>query len=329
MEATMDLNLVSTFVKVGEAASFTAAARALGLPTSSVSRKVSALEAALDVRLIQRSTRKLVLTEAGRAYFERARASLGGLAEATAAVADRGHEIAGPIRFTAASDGSGVLASLLSEFLEKYPKVSLEVIMTPRRVDLVAEGVDLALRAGRLGDSSLIVRRISTTDLGLYASAAYLRRAGTPRALAELARHRFVMFGPPDVRHTLRLTGPAGEESVAIDGPLVADEMPFAASMVSAGVGIGLLPTMFADHAAGRRLTWLRAPLVRVLPEHRAVGGDLQLVSPPTAYEPARVSLLRDFLAERYATLLRRCSGAGADAGVKAKPSRSRPARRR
>src|SRR5262252_5412165 len=125
MEATIDLNLVSTFVRVGEAASFTAAARALGLPTSSVSRKVSALESALDVRLIQRSTRKLVLTEAGRAYFERARASLGGLAEAGAAVTDLSGEIAGPIRFTAGGNSTGLLANLLAEFLTRYPKVQL------------------------------------------------------------------------------------------------------------------------------------------------------------------------------------------------------------
>jgi DNA-binding transcriptional LysR family regulator len=307
MQATIDLNLVSTFVRVGEAASFTAAARGLGLPTSSVSRKVSALEAALKVRLIQRSTRKLILTEAGRAYFERARASLGGLADATAAVAHLSHDVAGPIRFTSAPDSSGVLASFLAEFLARHPKVRVEVILTPRRVDLVAEGVDLALRAGRLGDSSLVVRRIGTTDLGLYAAPAYLRRAGTPRAFAVLARHRFVLFGPHDVRDTLRLVGPHGEETVKIDGPLLADEMTFATDAVAAGVGIGLVPAMLAERPRGRMLPGMRAPLVRVLPEYRAVGGGLQLVSPPTAYEPTRVSLLRDFLAQRYGELLSRC----------------------
>jgi DNA-binding transcriptional LysR family regulator len=304
----MDLNLVSTFVKVGEAASFTAAARELGLPTSSVSRKVSALEDALEVRLIQRSTRKLILTEAGRAYFERARASLGGLADATAAVADLSREVAGPIRFTAASDGTGMLAGVLAEFLARYPKVRLEVILTPRRVDLVAEGVDLALRAGRLADSTLVARRIGTSDLALYGSAAYLKRAGTPRTFAELAKHSFVMYGPPDVRHTLRLAGPNGEESVAIDGPLVADELPFVAMAVAAGVGLAVLPTIFADRVGGPLISGIRASLVRVLPEYRKPGGDINLVSPPTAYEPTRVALLRDFLAERMGALLHRCN---------------------
>src|SRR5215831_9920832 len=112
----LDLNLVSAFVRVVEDGSFTTAAHKLGLPKSSVSRRVTALERALRVQLLQRSTRKLVLTEAGRLYFERARSSLGGLAEAGAAVTELGGEIAGPIRFTAGAN-SALLANMLSEFL--------------------------------------------------------------------------------------------------------------------------------------------------------------------------------------------------------------------
>src|SRR3954466_8858670 len=110
----VDLNQVSAFVRVMESGSFTAAARTLGLPKSSVSRRVSALEESLRVRLLQRGTRKLVLTEAGRLYFERLRAALGGLAEANAAVSDMSQEIAGPIRFTTAGDNTGMIASLVS-----------------------------------------------------------------------------------------------------------------------------------------------------------------------------------------------------------------------
>src|ERR1700691_3550123 len=137
---TPDLNQVSAFVRVMESGSFTAAARALGLPKSSVSRRVSALETALRVRLLQRSSRKLAPTEAGRLYFERARAALGGLADANAAVTDLSQEIAGPIRFTAGGDNTGLLASLLSEFLARHPKIQIDVALTPRRVDLVGEG---------------------------------------------------------------------------------------------------------------------------------------------------------------------------------------------
>src|SRR3954463_16034611 len=135
-----DLNQVSVFVRVMEAGSFPAAARGLGLPKSSVSRRVSALETALRVRLLQRSTRQLVLTEAGRLYFERARAALRGRAAASRAVTDLSHEIAGPIRFTAGGDNTGLIANLLAEFLARYPKVQIDVVLTPRRVRLVAEG---------------------------------------------------------------------------------------------------------------------------------------------------------------------------------------------
>src|SRR6476469_3847143 len=129
----VDLNQVSAFVRVMKTGSFTAAARALGLPKSSVSRRVSALEDALRVRLLQRGTRKLVLTEAGRLYFEQARPALGQLADANAAVIDMSQEVAGPIRFTAGGDNTGLIATLIAEFLGRYPKVQIEAVLTARR----------------------------------------------------------------------------------------------------------------------------------------------------------------------------------------------------
>jgi DNA-binding transcriptional LysR family regulator len=305
---TIDLNLVATFVRVIEAGSFTAAAQALGLPKSSVSRRVSALEKLLGVRLVQRSTRRLALTEAGRAYFERARAALGGLTDAQAAVADMSQEVAGPIRLSAAPDNTGMLAGLLAEFLARHPRVQLELCLTSRRVDLVAEGFDLALRAGRLADSSLVARRLGSTDLGLFASPAYLRRAGKPRRVADLAGHRFVLYGAPHERSHLRLAGPAREETVTVSGPLVVDDLSFLADAVAAGVGIGLMPEIYFGWLwkGGRRSP--RREFVRVLPEHGVTGADLHLVSPPTAYEPTRVTLLRDFLTERLRPLMKACA---------------------
>jgi DNA-binding transcriptional LysR family regulator len=308
----VDLNQVSAFVRVMEAGSFTAAARTLGLPKSSVSRRVTALEQALRVRLLQRGTRKLVLTEAGRQYFERARAALGGLAEANATVMDMSQEIAGPIRFTTGGDHTGLIANLLGEFVRRHPKVQLDVVLTPRRVDLVSEGFDLALRAGALLDSSLVVRRLGRSNLGLFASAAYLRAAGTPRRVSDLARHRFVLFGELPEREQLRLTGPKGEEVVKVQGPMIVHDMAFATDAIAAGVGLGLVPGAYFGFA---RTGGLRsAPrLVRVLPAHYLIGRDLSLVSPPTAYEPTRVALLRDFLAERLRPLLQACTAVEAE----------------
>jgi DNA-binding transcriptional LysR family regulator len=307
---TLDLNQVSAFVRVMETGTFTAAARSLGLPTSSVSRRVSALEKSLRVRLLQRGTRKLVLTEAGRLYFERARAALAGLSEASAAVTDMSQEIAGPIRFTTGGDNTGLIASLISEFLGRYPKVQVDVVLTPRRVDLVTEGFDLALRAGPLVDSSLVVRRLGRSDRGLFASRAYLRKAGTPQRVSDLTRHRFVLFGEPHDRELLRLTGPQGDETVKVQGPLVVHEMSFAADAIAAGVGIGLVPEAYLGWATTGGSRSARRDLVRVLPDHRATGSDLSLVSPPTTYEPARVALLRDFLAERLGPLMQACTAA-------------------
>jgi DNA-binding transcriptional LysR family regulator len=306
----VDLNQVSAFVRVIETGSFTAAARVLGLPKSSVSRRVSALETSLRVRLLQRGPRKLVLTEAGGHYFERARAALGGLADANTAATEMSREIAGPIRFTAGGDNTGLIANLIAEFLERYPKVRLDVALTARRVDLVTEGFDLALRAGPLIDSSLIVRRLGRSDHGLFASRAYLRKAGNPQRVGDLARHRFVLFGDAPQREQLRLTGPNGDEVVKIHGPLVVHEMTFAADAVAAGVGIGLVPEAYFGWAISGGRRSVGKDLVRVLPDHRATGSDLSLVSPPTAYEPTRVALFRDFLAERLRPLMQACEAA-------------------
>jgi DNA-binding transcriptional LysR family regulator len=324
----LDLNLVNAFVRVVEEESFTGAARQLGLPKSSVSRRVTALERALRVRLLQRSTRKLVLTEAGRLYFERARAALGGLADAGAAVTDLSGEVAGPIRFTTAGDNTGWLATLLAEFLTKYPKIQLDVVLTPRRVDLVAEGFDLALRAGPLVDSALIARRLGRTEMGLFASRGYLRRAGRPQRIADLAKHRLVLFGEPHERENLRLTGPDGEETVKVSGPLIVHEMSFAADAISTGLGIGLLPDMYLGWIVKGGLRRGGRDLVRVLPDYGIVGAELSLVSPPMAYEPTRVGLLRDFLTERLRPMIQACTLA-LDADKKARQEAEAKARAR
>jgi len=290
----MDLNHVVVFARVVEHASFTGAAKQLGLPKSSVSRTVTRLEDELGVRLLHRTTRKLHLTEAGLAYYERARVALTGLEEAASAATNLGAEPRGTVRMSAPSDmGSLHFGEMVARFLRKYPLVHVEISLTSRYVDLVAEGFDLALRAGRLADSSLVARKIGVDSLGLFASPGYLRRRGRPKTLAELANHDCILFRGSHGKSEWQLTGPRGVERVTVRGPLNADEMGFVQQAVAAGVGIALLPTL------GVRLTAARgtAPMpVRLLPEYSVTGNGLNVVSPSTRLPSASVSAFRDFL---------------------------------
>jgi DNA-binding transcriptional LysR family regulator len=292
----MDLNHVAVFVRVVELESFTAAADQLGLPKSSVSRTVSRLEEDLGVRLLQRTTRKLHLTDAGHAYFERAKEALRGLEEAASAATDSSTVPRGIVRMTAPND-LGVLnvADILTRFSQKYPLVHVELVLSSRFVDLVAEGFDLALRAGKLLDSTLVARKIGSDSLALFAAPSYLKEHGRPKQLAELARHRCVLFRAKNGKAEWRLHGPDGPETVNVRGPISVDEMAFATQAVAAGMGIGLLPV------AGTRLgvaSRSAAALVRVLPEYSEGGAGLHVVTPSVRFQSAAVTALRDFLIE-------------------------------
>jgi len=297
----MDLNHVSVFARVVELESFTAAAKHLGLPKSSVSRTVTRLEDELGVRLLQRTTRKLNLTEAGRAYYDRARVALAGLEEAASAATNLSAEPRGTVRVsTPANMGMIDLGEIVARFVRKFPLVHIEISLSSRFVDLVAEGFDLALRAGKLADSSLVARRIGSDTFGLFASPAYLRRRGRPKTLAELAKHDCVLFRGTHGKSEWVLDGPRGEERVTVRGPLNADEIGFVQQAVSAGVGIALLPMI------GVRLTTGRGNLpmpVRVLPEYHGPGNSLHIVSPSTRYQSASVTAFRDFLVAELTAL--------------------------
>ena len=164
----MDLNRAATFVKVVDEGGFTAAARALSLPKSSVSRAVALFEEELGVLLLRRSTRKVELTEAGRLFYDSASRLLAGLEEAQAAVTDLQGALRGMVRVTAPPDaGVWILGPVVARFLERHPCVQLDVVLTGRVVDLVAEGIDFALRAAVVTDQSLIARRLTPRDSAL------------------------------------------------------------------------------------------------------------------------------------------------------------------
>lgn len=286
----VDLSRVAIFVKVVEHGGFTAAARAIGLPKSSVSRAVKLLEEELGARLLRRSTRSIGLTEAGAAFYERAARGLSAIDEAREAVVELESEVRGPVRLTAPVDaGVWMLAPILTSFAERYPAVSVDLVLTSRVVDLAEEGFDLALRAGSIGDDRLVAKALAPLDFALYASAAYIAAHGAPRRVADLTKHHCVPFRAARGRTTWTLIGPRGEAQVEVGGPIAVDDFSCARAIVASGGGIGLLPQLFAESPGA-------TPLTRLLPKHRAPGAPLYLAHTSGRYLPRRVAALRDFL---------------------------------
>jgi DNA-binding transcriptional LysR family regulator len=293
----MDLNRAAIFVRVVIEGGFSAAARALRLPKSSVSRAVALLEDELGARLLQRSTRKVQLTEAGSAFYERASRGIAGVEEAAAAVSDMQTALRGLIRITAPVDaGVWILEPLVVRFVRAHPGVHIESILTSRFVDMVNEGFDLALRVGSRLDASLIARRLTTGEAALYAAKAYIERRGQPARVADLATHDCVMFRPTRGRSTWTLAPPGGEEeTVEVTGPVGGDDFTFLRGAVLSGAGIGMLPS-FLCHAAVET-----GALLRVLPDHLYPTPPLNLVYPSARYLPQRVAAFRDFLLSELA----------------------------
>lgn len=285
----MDLNRASTFVRVVETGGFTRAAEALGLPPSSVSRSVAKLEEELGITLLERTTRKVALTDAGRAYYERAREALAGLAEATALARDAASEIAGVVRIAMPPDLGATLGTLFAAFAEQQPRIRLEITFTTRGAELVGDLVELAIAFGRLPDSSLISRRIGVATSRLYAAPSYLARRGTPKKLADLARHDAIGFHAVAGEARWELVGPRGPERVAVPAKVVADHMGFAIDAAIAGLGIALIPQHAGDH--GVRAGKLAPVLAKYGTET-----PMHVLAPATRHLPRRVALLRDYL---------------------------------
>jgi DNA-binding transcriptional LysR family regulator len=295
----MDLNAVRILVEVVDRGSFTAAGRAIGLPTSSVSRRVAQLERDLGVPLLVRTTRKLAVTEAGRLYIERAREAVRSLTEAGAVAAEAGSEPRGRVRLTASSDTADFLAAMLVAFARLYPGIEVDVLLTSRSVDLVAESIDLAIRGrARMEDSSLIARRIGPSPVRLYAAPSYLAERGAPRRVRDLARHECVLYRAGEGVQRWTLDGPRGREAVEVRGQLSSDDIAFCRHAAIAGGGIALVPSVLAAPAVAA------GELAAVLPRHGLLSGGLYLVHAGGRALPRRVALLRDFLAQALAPLI-------------------------
>lgn len=283
----MDFNEAAVFVKVVQAGSFSAAARQLGVPTSTISTRVARLEKRLGVTLLQRTTRKLNLTEAGALYFEHASTGLGYLLEAEAALDEARQQPQGVLKVTAPADlGDALLGGLIAQTQLAYPALSFELMLTERYVDLVAEGVDVAIRTGELRDSSLIAKSLGTIQWALFASPQYLRDSGELKTPADLGQHQCVQFTPMG-RHHWDLQQGATALRVPLPARTLVNSIGVVRVMTEKGQGVALLPMFICQPSVKT------GGLQRVLPEWRGQADALHLVYPKQRFMPPK---LRGFI---------------------------------
>lgn len=288
----MDLNELLVFAKVAQAGSFVGAARELGMPKSTVSRKVAELETRLGARLLQRTTRKLSLTDAGQAYYRHAARIVEEIEQAERAVTLMEQAPRGLLRLTIPLN-FGFLAPMVATFMQRYPEVRLELVGADRVVDLVEEGFDLAVRAGALRDSSLIARPFGELRHFLVASPEFLRHAGTPRAPRDLSRFDCLVFGAGAGRTTWHLTQDGVTEAVRVRRRLLVNDLDFLQEATRAGLGIATMPLFRCiDDLRARRLR-------RVLPEWRTPSVPLHAVYPSTRHLSPKVKAFVDHLREQ------------------------------
>lgn len=258
MDRLGDLDI---FVRIVAARSMSAAGRELGLSPAVVSKRMRRLEERLGVRLLQRTTRQLALTEAGRGFHERVVAILAGVEEAEAWAASGAAQARGTLRVSApTSFGRMHIAPHLKRFLDAHPLITVDLALTDAFTDVVGEGLDLAIRIADLSDSSLIAKKLAANHRVLVATPGYLAERGAPARLADLAGHTLLVHGTPE----WRLEGPDGPQVVRVDTPLRTNSSEVVREAALAGLGIAL------------RSTWDIGPelksgaLAPVLPEWRS-----------------------------------------------------------
>ncbi|WP_263146610.1 LysR family transcriptional regulator [Pseudomonas sp. RIT-PI-AD] len=296
MDTPLDANETLVFVRVVEAGGFTAAARALGMPKTTVSRKVRELEQRLGIRLLHRSTRRIGLTEAGSLYYEHGRRAAAELAEARAEIEQMLDGPRGWLRVAAPhSFGVRWIAPLLGPFIERYPAVQVELLLGHERLDLLDRRIDIALRLGPLPDSTLVARRLAVFGMHLYASDAYLRRHGEPAHPRELLAHRTLAL-PLARRHegyAWPLESDGQRQDYPIDPALVASDPEALYGALLAGQGI--LLTMGINMRP-----FLQQGLVRrVLPAWNGPRPAFNALFPQGHTRSPKVRAFVDFLVER------------------------------
>ncbi|MDH5232734.1 MAG: LysR family transcriptional regulator [Gammaproteobacteria bacterium] len=290
----MDYNQLVVFIKVVEAGSFSGAAKVLGFPRSTVSRKVSLLEESLGIRLLQRSTRKLSLTPAGQDYYEKCSHALRDIERANDEVTEAKKQPSGVIRITASlSSQNGFLCEWINEFLGLYENVTGEIILSDDNIDLIATGIDVAFRIGVLEESTLIARKLGKTQLVLCASPQYLSNSPPLDNVNNLKDHYGISYGGSQTNSLWRLESQSGTKVVSYKERVSVNSMIFAVNACVAGLGVALLPIATIDQYVKTN------KLVKLFEEYSTDVGGMYLVYPTKKHLSTTVRAFIDFIIEK------------------------------
>jgi len=288
---------MSTFIEVVARGSLSAAARAEGIAPAMIGRRLDALEARLGVKLLQRTTRKLVLTDEGAAFLEDCQRILGDVGDAEAAVSERSLRASGHLTVSApAGFGRQHVAPLLPSFLAEHREVTVNLNLNDRVVDLVGEGVDVAIRIASLGDSSLVGVKLADNRRVLVASPAYLKRRGRPGALADLARHNCLAISSEGSQRGWTFLDQGKPVTLKVGGNMVCNDGAVLHAWALAGKGLAWrsMWEVGSQIASGE--------LVTVLDEFAAPGNDVHAVFAQRRHLPLRIRAFVDFLRRSYAS---------------------------
>jgi DNA-binding transcriptional LysR family regulator len=283
---------MQAFVQVVDAGSFSGAAKRLNVSPAVITGHVQALERRLGVQLLNRTTRKVNLTEVGRSFYERISRILAEVEEAESLVSALQTTPRGTLRLNTSVSLARLVTPLIAEYQALYPEVSFELIMSDRMVDMVEEGFDLALRAGPLPDSSLKTRRLGMGSMVLCAAPSYVTRQGRPECPEQLAAHNCLLYVNSHLEGHWRFSGDDGEHEVDVGGNLRSNSIEALRAATLAGHGIALLPmvNVAEDLRAGT--------LIRLLPDYRTAEVVVQAVYPP-GHVSVKVRTFLDFLVDR------------------------------
>ena len=286
---------MQVFIRVIDAGGISKAADQLGIAKSAVSRRLADLESRLGVRLLNRTTRISSLTEAGKGFYQRSKKIIDDVTELNALTNESNSALEGTINLALPlSFGLAHLAPAIDDFIKLHPQISITINFSDQQLNLIEEGIDLAVRIADLKDSSLIARKIAPIKTLICASPAYLEKHGTPKTADDLKQHALIYYNLSSVS-TWSLKDTQGKQhSVNVKAKIIANNGEFLKSMAIAGHGIVLMPTFLLWQAIAK------GELLPVLPDYTTPQLNAYAVYPQARYLSQRTRMLIDFLVERF-----------------------------